>query len=69
MKKSFEDILSVVIGSSCGALCRWGTIETSLFKTRQYLGIVVINGIGSFLLGSLSGYSSKRAIKPQLSLL
>lgn len=69
MKKSLDEIISIIIGSSGGALCRWYTIESSYFKSRQYLGILLVNGIGSFILGSLSGFHSKRTTKPHLSLL
>ena len=69
MKKSFDEIISIVVGSSCGALCRWITVETSYFKSKQYLGIILVNGVGSFILGSLSGFNSKRTTKPHLSLL
>jgi hypothetical protein len=67
--KSFEEVGAVVLGASSGALCRWLTVDSSYFRSKPFLGILCVNGIGSLILGTLVGYQSIRAPKPHLSLL
>lgn len=69
INKTSEEILSIICGASFGSLCRWFTVESSLFKSKQYLGILFVNGVGSIILGGLNGYYSKRIANKNLSLL
>jgi fluoride ion exporter CrcB/FEX len=67
--KTLEEAGAVILGASCGALCRWLTVDSSYFRSKPYLGILCVNGIGSLILGTMVGYQSIRASKPHLSLL
>jgi fluoride ion exporter CrcB/FEX len=67
--KTIEEAGAVILGASCGALCRWFTVDSSYFRTKPFLGILCMNGIGSLILGTVVGYQSMRALKPHLSLL
>lgn len=63
------DAAAVMFGAACGALCRWSISESHTFKHRPYLAILAVNGVGSFVLGSVFGYSAMKSLNPRISLL
>ncbi|MGJ7034122.1 fluoride efflux transporter FluC [Anoxybacillus eryuanensis] len=58
---------AVAIGGALGALCRYGVALIFPFLTFPW-GTLLVNYIGSFLLGALTSYVGKRKIAEWLRL-
>jgi fluoride ion exporter CrcB/FEX len=69
MEPKLLEVGAIVIGASAGALCRWAVVDTKLFSNRPYIGILLVNGVGSCLLGGLASFHLLKGVNPTLYLL
>ncbi len=70
---NWQNILLVFIGSGLGGVCRFGighlVNEQNYIAQKHFIPTIIVNVVGSFIIGVLFAYSSKENIGQSLPLL
>ncbi|NOL48777.1 fluoride efflux transporter CrcB [Pelistega europaea] len=65
-----NSILAIMIGASCGALCRWFlSMKLNHLLPNLPLGTLVANLLGGYLIGFLMAFFAHHASNPEWRLL